>query len=391
MKGTRCAWLALAAVALLSGCKGFWNAPSDSGGGGGTGTTASGVFYVLNQKTAQIAAYSLAAKATSLTAVTGSPYALSAAPLAVAMAPGGGYLYVSTAGGIFAYSVGSSGGLSILNSGQAITGDPATAMVVDSRFNWLLEGTTGAGTVTAIPISSTTGLLDNSRTAHSLTLPSTTTLVQLAISPATSTNPNLYAAMGNGGTAYIPFTSANANPFGAATTIGVKNTTGGANAVAVDPSDRLLYVGETVAVTGTQTGGLRVFTLSSGKPTEVSGSPFASGGTGPTAILPLTSYVYVANKAVSGSSSGNVTGYPISTTGTAYSLGSIINTIAAGQITVGLAVDSSSTYLFAVNQGGSPDLNVYTFDSTTAGKLDSLFTAATGSDPVTAVAVVAAP
>ena len=73
MKLGKWARLFLAAAPLLSGCKGFWDVPSGSGGSGGGGTT-SGVFYVLNQKTAQIAGYTIASGSTSLTAVPNSPY-----------------------------------------------------------------------------------------------------------------------------------------------------------------------------------------------------------------------------------------------------------------------------------------------------------------------------
>jgi hypothetical protein len=106
--------------------------------------------------------------------------------------------------------------------------------------------------------------------------------------------------------------------------------------------------------------------------------------------LPTSNYVYVANKSVSGSSTGNITGFAITTTGTVYSLTSV-STVASGVSTIGLAEDSTGTYVFAVNSSGSPDLNVYTFDTTTAGKLVSYTTAATGSDPVQAVAITAVP
>ena len=42
------------------------------------------------------------------------------------------------------------------------------------------------------------------------------------------------------------------------------NTAGAANAVAVDPSNLLLYVGETVALSGTQTGGYRMQEIAQG-------------------------------------------------------------------------------------------------------------------------------
>src|ERR1035438_10426322 len=69
--------LLLLAAPVLAGCKGFFDAPA-GGGGGGSSTLTSGVFYVLNQATAQIAAYSVVAGV--LTPVTGSPYALGTSP-----------------------------------------------------------------------------------------------------------------------------------------------------------------------------------------------------------------------------------------------------------------------------------------------------------------------
>jgi hypothetical protein len=42
-------------------------------------------------------------------------------------------------------------------------------------------------------------------------------------------------------------------------------------------------------------------------------------------------------------------------------------------------VDNSGDYLLAVANGGSPELSMYTFDTTTAGKLDFSTSAVTGS------------
>src|SRR5438477_9602577 len=119
MKIRQWARLVLAVAPVLAGCKGFWDVPSGSGSGG-TGT-ASGKFYVLNQQTSEIAGFSFAAGATSLTGVPNSPYALGAiVPFSLAMSPNGGFLYMSSAAGIFVYSIdGSTGGLTLLQSGQA--------------------------------------------------------------------------------------------------------------------------------------------------------------------------------------------------------------------------------------------------------------------------------
>ncbi len=98
----------------------------------------------------------------------------------------------------------------------------------------------------------------------------------------------------------------------------------------------------------------------------------------------------MANKAVSGSTTGNITGFAITTTGTVFSL-TTVSKIGTGTGPIGLAEDSTGTYVLAVNVSGSPALNAYTFDTTTAGKLDAYATAATGTDPVQAIAVAAVP
>jgi 6-phosphogluconolactonase len=389
MRVSRYAWLGVAALSMLAGCKGFWDKSTTTPGGG---TFAkSGIFYVLNQKTSQVAAMQFAANSSAPAALTGSPYTLAATPFTMAITPTGNFLYVSTVAGIYVYTIGTGGALTIANGGAVISQDAAFAMQVDSTGTWLVEVVSGLATVTAIPISATSGLLDTTRSENSAAL-SAATISQLAISPGSSANPYVFVAMGAGGTAVIPFTAADKAPFGTVQTLKLVNTALGADtAVAVDPSNRLLYVGETVATTGTQTGGLRVFTIgASSAMTEISGSPFTTAGTGPSAILADTDLVYVANKAVSGSTNGNITGFSLTASGTTFSL-TTIATIAAGLNTVTLAQDSTNAYLLAGNLGGNPDLSTFTFDATTTGKLNVAATASTGTDPVQVVKIVALP
>lgn len=393
MKFKAWARLLLALTPALSGCKGFWDVPSGSGGGG-TGS-ASGIFYVLNQKTAQIAGYSFAANATTLTAVSGSPYSLSAAPIAAALSPNGGFLYVSTEAGIFVYGVsGSTGALTILNNGTAISADPASTMVVDATGAWLVEAVAGLGTLAAIPLDQTTGVLLSGGTEQTVALPSgAASVVQLATTRSSAANPYVFAAMQASGVAVVPFNAGSSgNPFGTLQSFKPKNSGGGDTAVAVDRTSPILYVGETLAVTSTSnnTGGLRMLTIGANSSfTEVTGSPFATGGLGPYSILPTTSYIYAANKAVSGSNDGNITAFAINTSGgAATGLTAVTSgTISAGISTIGLAEDSTGTYILAVNNSGSPDLNAYTIGTT--GALTSYATASYSNDPVQTVAIVA--
>ncbi|HUX46307.1 MAG TPA: beta-propeller fold lactonase family protein [Terracidiphilus sp.] len=381
------AWigLALAAPLMVAGCKGFWDAPATGGtGGGGTTTASSGNFYVLDAATTQIAGYSV--KTGTVTALPGSPYAVPNTPTAIAMAPNGTFLYVSTPSGIYLYSVASSGQLTLGNAGAAISADPAQSLQVDATNSWLVEVVSGAGVVYAIPVNPATGMTTS--TVEEFANLSAITAQQLAISPD---DLRVFVAMGAGGTAVVPFTSGSAKPFGAVTTIPVVSASGAALSVAVDPSDRLFYIGETAATGGTNTGGLRVFNLATMQ--ELTGSPFASQGLAPYGILPIASgnYVYVVNRQVSGNSTGLIAGFSIATSNATYALTALGSTFRAGTHTVAMAEDSTGSFVFAVNFDGSPDLTGYTFDTTNAGYLNQVISVATGTDPVNATAIAAAP
>lgn len=381
-------FLAVALIILLfvTGCSGFWDAQSGSGGGGST--LSSGNFYVINQQTMQIAAYNISSG--TLTQISGSPYTLSSAPYSIAVAPNGNFLYVGTATGIFIYTIGSSGQLTLANNANVISQDIATTMQVDSTSQWLLEAGPNLDELLAIRINSTTGIPLS--TTEQFTLLPASTVQQLTISPD---NAHVFVALGLSGTQDVTFAAGLTTPFGSTYNIPTVNSAGAALSVAVDPSNRLLYIGETAATTGTNTGGLRV--LDYNTLVELSGSPFATGGLSPFAILPLPygtnkgNYVYIANRTVSGSSTGLIKGYIVSYSNSTYSLAAMSNTTSAGITPVGMAQESTGNYLLVVNSGGNPDLQAFTFDSTTAGKLDSALTSATGTDPVQASGIAAAP
>ncbi len=379
------AWAGLALVLLLSGCKGFWDAPTSNGGGGGGSTTASsGNIYVLNAATDQIAGEYV--NQGTVTALPGSPYALPDAPIAITVAPNGNFLYVSTASGIYLYTIASSGQLTLSNGGAPITSDPAAPMQVDATNSWLVEAVSGTGLLFAIPINSTTGGMTS--TVEEQVALQGTAVQQLMISPD---DLRVFVAMGSDGTAIVPFTSGATNPFGTLTSIGVEKAGGAAISVAVDPQNRLFYIGETAAVSGSNTGGLRAFNLATMK--EITGSPFASQGLAPYDILPWStgSYVYVVNRQVSGSATGVIAGFSIASSSGVFSLTALGQTFAAGTHPVALAEDSTGTFAFAVNYDGGPDLTGYTQDTTNLGYLNSVVLAATGIDPVNATAIAAMP
>jgi 6-phosphogluconolactonase len=387
MRFHKCARVLLAFMPFLAGCGNFWQAPSSSSGSGGSTTDSSGYFYVINQKTSQIVAYDI--NSGSLNEI--GAYTLAAAPIAIAMAPGGSFLYVSTAIGIYLYSIGSGGGLTIGNNGGVVSSDPASALQVDTTGSWLVDvvqGTSGVQ-LNATPITSTGTYTGAAVGSRSFTITSATAR-QMAIS---SDDNNVFVALEEGGTLVDPFTSGNSNPLGSnAKTIPVVATGGSALSVAADVSAGVFFIGESLASGGT-TGGLRVFDYSSlgGTLTQASGSPIASGGIAPNAILPAASGggVYVAN-GTGVSSAGNIASFLVTASGSSYTV-TAGSTASAGIQPFGLAEDSNGEFVLAVSQSGNPDLEAYTFDSTTQGKLDSVLTSTTGTDPTTAIAVVAAP
>jgi 6-phosphogluconolactonase (cycloisomerase 2 family) len=387
-------WVCMALAALcLAGCSGFWKAPSNGGGGGGGTTLSSGDFYVINSATNEIAG--LYVKAGTVTAL-GTSSKLSASPIAVTIAPNNAFLYVSTLGGIFVYTIdGSTGQLTIGNSGQPISSDPAISMQVDSTNSWLVEGFSGTSNLFAIHINPGTGALQSNQ-EQPVALPSSG-VRQLAISPD---NTNVLVALGSGGTATIAFNAGLSNPFGSVGTLGVKGTGGAALSVAFDPiptggtAPRLFYIGETVAVgatsTDSNTGGLRAFTYSTKQ--EIAGSPFRIGGLAPYSILPFTggNFVYVVNRQTASGTTGVISGFSISETNNALGLTALGSTFNAGTNPQMLVEDSTSQFVFAVNFGGSPDLIGYTINATNAGYLDKVISSQTGTDPVQATSIAAA-
>jgi 6-phosphogluconolactonase (cycloisomerase 2 family) len=383
MKVGNWAKVILAGIPLLTGCGNFWKPPSTTTGTTGS-SLSSGVFYVLNVETDQVAAYSIVSG--TLTAVTGSPYTLASAPLSIAVAPSGNFVYVGTASGIYLYTVGAGGALTLGNNNAVISSDLATSMQVDSTGTWLVEAGPNLADVLAIPLSTTTGA-PSSSTEQRVGIPAAT-VQQLVISPD---NTHIFLALGTSGTEEVIFAAANSDPFGNEANIAVKNTGGAAVSVAVDPSNRLIYAGETVATTGSNAGGLRVFNYSTLD--ELSGSPYSTGGLAPYSILAATggTYVYVANRTVSGSTTGNIAAFTVASTGTTtvtYSLTALGSAVSAGVTPLGMTEDSEGNYILVVNSGGDPDLEAYTMSS---GALTSVLSDSTGADPVSASAIAALP
>ena len=394
MRLGRLAVVFLIAAPLLSGCKGFWDplpsSTSSTGCATNCTTASSNAFYILNAPstgTPQIVGDQI--QSGKLASITGSPWTVTGTPYAMAMAPTGNFLYVSTTAGVYVYPI--SGGA--LGAATQVSQDQAAlAIAVDTSGTWLMEAlqATGGITIAAVPLKTSTGGINGAEVTTTATVANAA--VQNGKMVISSDDKYVFVALGTGGTAIVPFaasTAAGSNPFsGTVYTVPVAKTGGSALSVAVDPTLRLFYIGETLANTAGTSGGLRaiVYSTIGGTLTQASNSPIASGGLAPNSILPVgSSYVYVANGAGT-TTAGNIAQFTVTSSSGNYSIAAGTTT-ASGIQPYSLAEDASNTFVVAVNSLGSPYFSSYTFNGTTLGKLDAQIFTNTGTSPISIVAL----
>lgn len=382
----------MAVVPFACGCAGFWDPPAGSSSGGcstNCTTASSGNFYILNSGTSPgIVGESIVSG--KLTSISGSPWTVPSTPYAMALSPSGNYLYVSSIAGVYVYPI--SGG-ALGNYAQVSQDVTALAIQVDNSGAWLIEalGTNGGVTMAAVPLNTSTGASTGAEQTVTYTI--SNAAVQSGKIAMSADNKFVFVALGAGGAIAVPFSagvSSGGNPIGnTAFTIPVVNSAGSTLSVAADPGNRLFYVGESLANSAGTSGGLLAYNYSTlgGTLTQASGSPIATGGLAPNTILTngSGSYVYVGSGAGTGTA-GMIASFAVTASGTNY-------TIAAGSSTTAgiqpfsLAIDSSGTFLLGVNSLGGPYFSSYTFDATTAGKLDVQILANTGASPQAIVAI----
>lgn len=365
--------LGVVAVGSLTGCGGFFVYPGSISTG--SGSTSTDFVYVGNATTNTIAGFTVGTNA--LTAVANSPYTLQITPTALAVNPANTILYVASNAFIYAYSISSTGALSILNNGLYVANANVVSMDISPDGQWLFALDGNGVSIDEFQINNTTGALtQQTGAAYSITN-SVVVPHEVRVSP-------------NGGFVFVALGTAGDLVYTLNETTGVitssqhlpaPSTTSSDNALAISPSSTYLYV----ARSGTS-GGLAVYSIASntGALTPLSGSPY-SAGTQPysVALNPGGTAVYVANRGDS-----TISGWTISsTTGALTAISG--SPFTAGSAVTALAADRSGTYLAAVSSGGSPDLALYSFDSTTTGKLDLVSSTTTGTDP-TGASVIAA-
>ena len=354
---------------LLAGCGDFFN---KDGGGGGGGKTVGSYTYVGTQS-GGLTSYSVSTTG-ALATLSGSPLNLSTAAInGLAVTQGNGVLYAAVAGsGIFGLSINGSSGVPALVNTSALVQDVAPiALTVDPSGKFLLVAglANGAAAVGEYGINSDGTLSEVGGSPVSITFPSGTDTTQSFDTPALRLRRTAVTYSSRWGS--LAWRPCHSIPAGASRRTRVlltpKATNGISNqdlGVAVNPTSSALFVGETNV-------GVRVFTIGANSAfTEISGSPFAAGGQPRSLAFDSTGdYLYVAN-----SSDNTISGYSVLASGSLTPLsGSPFSSV--GSQPNALALDKSKKFLIAVNLGGSPDVQVFSFDATTAGKLDAGATA----------------
>ncbi|MDQ1694077.1 MAG: 6-phosphogluconolactonase [Acidobacteriaceae bacterium] len=351
----------LAGLLVLAGCGSFF---SNGTSGGGSGSTVASYAYVGTQ-TGVLASYSVSSTG-ALAGLSGSPLQLATAAITgLAVNPANSFLYTGVSGvGIFGLSINSTTGVpSLINTSALATDVDPSALAVDPAGTHLLV----AGIANGVPavgeynINSDGTLSPMTGSPVTIGLPSGSNVANALITNI-SVAPNssfVFVTLGQLGVALMPFTTT--GTLSANTSVVTPKTSGNVSnqdlGVAVNPGSTLLFVGETNA-------GIRVFTIAANFP-EVSGSPFAAGGQPRSIVLDgAGDRLYAAN-----TTDSTISGYAVAASGTLTPLaGSPYSSV--GPQPYWLTLDKSQTFLLDANLGGSPNVQLFSFDATTVGKLD---------------------
>ncbi len=366
-------------LVMMTGCGGFFPPLTTTTG---TTTTTGDFVYVANTTTSTITGFTVAtttAGVGTLTAISGSPYSLPLPVTAMAITPSNSFLYVAEVGGIYAFTINATTGvLTAANSGSAvaITTLGSASLDVSPDGQWLFALSLDNATLEEYQINATTGALSVVATPGYVGAGG-----GIAVARMVKVAPNgayVFLTLGTGGDLVYPFNTTT----GALTTtfqqLPTGSTTTSDNAIAIDSGTTYLYVARSGATTG-----LAVYAIGTGGAlTPVTGSPFAAGG-GPFSVLidSTGKYVYVGNR-----TDGTVSGYTIGTGSVLAALGG--SPYGSGAAVSSLARESSDKYVLAAAVNGAPDLTMYSFDATVAGKLDVDTTAASGTDPAGSFQVI---
>jgi 6-phosphogluconolactonase len=312
--------------------------------------------------------------------LSGFPITLPFPPTTTVINPTNTYLYVAGLGVIYGYAISSTGALTQIasNGNIALVNANVVSMAISPNGQWLFALDANGVTIDEFEIQ--TGGVLSSVTGASYAVTNGGTVVPSSIRVSQNTTGNLWVAAALGTAGDILYSlNTSTGALTQATQVNPPTTSSADQALAFDAAGATLYV----ARSGTD-GGLIPYTISAtGGLSAVSGAPYALGS-GPSSIVidATGKYIYVGNKV-----SNTISGFSIGT-------GAVLTALAGSPYTSGIGVsalgrDNSGSYILATAVGGSPDVQMYGFSTTTPGVLTPVTTASTGDpyEPAGAVSV----
>jgi 6-phosphogluconolactonase len=377
----------LSGMVCMTGCSGFF--PPLNGSGSGSGSSTGDYVYVANSFTSTVSGTSSAYSITgfsvgtnTLTAISGATETLEVPPQTLAVTPSNSYLYVCASGVLYGYAITSGTGaltqVKTTAGGIALENANMISMAVSPDGKWLLglDSRQDLVQIDEFSIDTTTGLLGVADgVQYALKSGDPIVASNLSISPK---GDFLAASLGTGGLVNFTFTTST-GAITAPQELTASTTSSGDQASVFDSTSSVLYV----AVSGTNAGVYPYTIGNGGVLTQVKGAPFPVGA-GPASIVidKTGKYLYVGNR-----TAGSISGFLIASGGVLTTLSG--SPYGAGTTVTGLGYDNSGDYLLSTTSGASPDLEMFSFDATTGGKLNSATSAMTGNgtEPAGAVAL----
>jgi 6-phosphogluconolactonase (cycloisomerase 2 family) len=278
----------------------------------------------------------------------------------------------SLSGNIYAYTINNDGTLTIANSGGPVaTGVSPITMKVDPTGQWLIVADLSPQ-VYLFGIDASTGALTSQGKPVALDAGTTSNLY------ITPNGQYVFISLGTGGVDILTFNSTTGVISKLSQKLNPKSSSNADFGLASDPNSKYLFVTET-GINAVRI--LNINTTGSSTLTELATSPVKTG-LGPTQVLVNStgSYVYVTNR-----TDGTVSGFALSANGALTELsGSPYTT---GALPVDMTDDQTGSYIAVVCAGGNPDLQVFSVDTATPGKLDAFASKTTGTDPTLASAI----
>ena len=382
MKSTALAVVALAVSTMLAGCHNFFVCAKSSCPASTTTTGSGNYVYLSNSSSGsnEVAAFDISSGA--LTAI-GSPINVGFVPVALSVAPSDSFLYVATipgatSPGIYLYSIGSTGALTVGNGGAALVADQVASMDISPDGNFLFTVNSSGQSMTEYKVNTSTGALS---LATAVTLPGIS--CSLTGAPASQSctvkvSPSgefVVVALGTAGDAIFPYSSTSGLTSGGFTLIPSGTTTAaptGDFSVALDKNN-FAYIARTSA--------LAVYSIAStGAATSEFSTNYSSSAV-PRSVVLNSGYtnVYTANEG-----SGTISEFGIQTSG---ALSQLSGSPVTGPTNVSaLGVDKTGSYLVAAGYSSSSGVQLFTIGTNGALSLK----ASAGSGTSTAYPAVLA-